>query len=78
MMILRKKEIVAAAMVVLVGMAGYLNWHYQDTITVKDGDSYIEAGKKLGEATYVINDNVEVEKKEESAPKEKEADQVGS
>ena len=64
MMILRKKEIVAASLVVLVGMAGYLNWHYQDTITVRDGESYVEAGKRLGEATYVMNDNVEVEKEQ--------------
>lgn len=69
MMILRRKEIVAAALVVLVGMAGYLNWHYQDTITVRDGESYVEAGKRLGEATYVMNDEkveeTKVEKKVE-------------
>ena len=68
-MILRRKEIVAAALVVLVGMAGYLNWHYQDTITVRDGESYVEAGKRLGEATYVMNDEkveeTKVEKKVE-------------
>lgn len=62
MMILRRKEIVAASLVVLVGMAGYLNWHYQDTITVRDGESYVEAGKRLGEATYVMKDEVNVEK----------------
>ena len=55
-MVLRRKEIVAAALVVLVGMAGYINWHYQDTITVRDGESYVEAGKRLGEAKYVMND----------------------
>ena len=64
MMILKRKEIVAAALVVLVGMAGYLNWNYQDTITVRDGESYVEAGKRLGEATYVMND----EKVEEEEP----------
>ena len=68
MMILRRKEIVAAALVVLVGMAGYLNWHYQDTITVRDGESYVEAGKRLGEATYVMNDEeVEETKAEKEA-----------
>ncbi|MBQ7974754.1 MAG: SpoIIIAH-like family protein [Clostridia bacterium] len=56
MMILRKKEIVAAAMVVLVGMAGYLNWHYQDNITVRDGESYVEAGKKIGETQLVMKE----------------------
>ncbi len=65
MMVLRRKEIVAAALVVLVGMAGYLNWHYQDTITVRDGESYVEAGKRLGEATYVMNDEKVEETKAE-------------
>lgn len=58
MMILRRKEIVAAALVVLIGMAGYLNWSYQDTVRVQDGESYIETGKKLGEAQLV---NAEVD-----------------
>ena len=52
-MILRKKELIAASLVILIGVAGYLNWSYQDTINVKDGESYIETGKKLGEAQYV-------------------------
>lgn len=52
-MVLKKKEIIAASLVVLIGVAGYLNWSYQDTIKVKDGESYIETGKKLGEAQYV-------------------------
>jgi len=52
MMVLKKKEIIAAALVVLIGVAGYLNWSYQDTIRVTDGDSYNEA-KRLGEAQYV-------------------------
>lgn len=53
MMVLKKKEIIAASLVVLIGLAGYLNWSYQDTVTVRDGESYIETGKKLGEAQYV-------------------------
>ncbi len=57
MMILRRKEIVAAALVVLIGMAGYLNWSYQDTVRVQDGESYIETGKKLGE-TQMVNAEV--------------------
>lgn len=52
MMILKKKEIVAAALVVLIGVAGYLNWSYQDTIRVTDGEA-IEEAKRLGEAQYV-------------------------
>lgn len=66
MMILKRREIVAAAMVVLIGMAGYLNWHYRDSISVRDGASYIETGKKLGEAQYVMNNDVSVDK--EKAP----------
>ncbi len=64
MMILRRKEIVAAALVVLIGMAGYLNWSYQDTLRVEDGESYIQTGKKLGEAQLVNAD-----KNKEEAPK---------
>ncbi len=52
MMILKKKEIVAAALVVLIGVAGYLNWSYQDTIRVTDGEA-LEEAKRLGEAQYV-------------------------
>ncbi len=66
-MVLKKKEIIAAALVVLIGTAGYLNWSYQDSIRVTDGDSYIETGKKLGEAQYV-NSTEEVE--ETAAPSE--------
>ena len=64
-MVLKKKEIIAAALVVLIGTAGYLNWSYQDTIHVTDGDSYIETGKKLGEAQYV-NSTEEVEENGEN------------
>lgn len=53
MMVLKRKEIVAAALVVLIGVAGYLNWSYQDTIRVTDGDEYVQTGKKLGEAQLV-------------------------
>lgn len=69
-MILKKKEIIAASLVVLIGVAGYLNWSYQDTISVKDGESYIETGKKLGEAQYV-NSSQEVEEVKEGEDGEK-------
>ena len=62
-MIIKKKEIVAAALVVLIGCAGYLNWSYQDTLTVRDGESYIETGKRLGEA-QLVNSEAEVEEDE--------------
>ena len=56
MMVFKRKEIIAAALVMLIGMAGYLNWSYQDTVQIKDGDSYIETGKKIGEAEFVTSD----------------------
>ena len=53
MLVLKKKEIIAAALVVMIGVAGYLNWSYQDTVRVTDSENYIQTGKKLGEAKYV-------------------------
>lgn len=72
-MVLKKKEIIAASLVVLIGVAGYLNWSYQDTISVQDGESYIETGKKLGEAQYV-NANSETEEKGEDGTEETNAE----
>ena len=71
-MVLKKKEIIAASLVVLIGVAGYLNWSYQDTIRVQDGESYIETGKKLGEAQYVnavdeVEDTTEGDSEETAA-----------
>ncbi len=67
-MVLKKKEIVAASLVLLIGIAGYLNWSYQDTIEVSDGQSYIETGKKLGEAQFVstVEEDVEENNNEQS------------
>lgn len=62
MMVLKKREIVATALVCLIGIAGYLNWSYQDTIRVTDGESYLEEAKKLGEAEYVTSEKADVEK----------------
>ena len=64
MMVLKKKEVVATALVVLIGVAGYLNWSYQDTIRVTDGGSYLEEAKKLGEAEYVSTDKTDVTEEE--------------
>ena len=61
MMIFKKKEIIACALVALIGVAGYLNWSYQDTIRVADGESYLEQVKKLGEAEFVSSDQNGVE-----------------
>lgn len=60
MMVLKKKEVIAAALVVLIGVAGYLNWSYQDTIRVTDGEDYIEEAKKLGEAEYVSSSREDI------------------
>ncbi len=68
-MVFKKKEIIAASLVVLIGVAGYLNWSYQDTIRVQDGESYIETGKKLGEAQFV-NAEQEVEETGEETAEE--------
>ena len=67
MLTFRKKEIVAASLVVLIGMAGYLNWSYQDTIHVRDNESYVETGKMLGEAEMVSANNSATEADEDGA-----------
>lgn len=64
-MVLKKKEIIAGALVLLIGVAGYLNWSYQDTVRVTDNDTYVETGKKLGEAQYV---NATTDGVEDTAP----------
>ena len=61
MMVLKKKEVIAAALVVLIGVAGYLNWSYQDTVRVTDGSVYNETAKRLGEAQYVSSPKKDVE-----------------
>lgn len=54
---MKKKEIIAASLVVLIGLAGYLNWSYQDSVRVKDNASYVQTGKMLGEAEMVSSNN---------------------
>lgn len=70
MMVLKRKEIMAAALVMLIGMAGYLNWSYQDTVKVKDGENYIETGKKIGETELVSNDENDEKKDEKNTSSE--------
>ncbi len=64
-MLFKKKEIIAASLVVMIGLSGYLNWSYQDTVKVRDNDAYVETGKMLGEAEMVSSTNETTEKKEE-------------
>lgn len=78
MMILKKKEIIAASLVVLIGMAGYLNWSYQDTIHVRDNDSYVETGKMLGEAEMVSANNSVTEADENEGGENKEAEETAA
>ena len=71
MMVLKKKEVIAAALVVLIGVAGYLNWSYQDTVRVTDGSVYNETAKRLGEAQYVSAPKEDVEDKSTGEASEK-------
>ena len=59
MTVLHKKQIVLGALVIMVGVAGYLNWKYEGgggneiaTVTVSENSSENE---KIGEATFVSN-----------------------
>ena len=70
MLVLKKKEIVASALVVLIGVAGYLNWSYQDTVRVTDNADYVETGKKLGEAQYVAGEKTDVESEKQEGSTE--------
>ena len=76
-MILKKKEVIAASLVVLIGLAGYLNWSYQDTVRVKDNESYVETGKMLGESEMVSSNNEATEDdSEEDDDDEKDAEKT--
>lgn len=68
-MIFKKKEVIAASLVVLIGLAGYLNWSYQDTMQVRDNETYIQTGKMLGEAEMVSSNNESSEKEEKKKEK---------
>lgn len=72
MMVLKKKEVVAAALVALIGVAGYLNWSYQDTVRVTDGQSYLEEVKKLGEAEFVNSEKDDIVDEEKPEDKTEE------
>ncbi len=76
MMVLKKKEIVAAALVVMIGVAGYLNWSYQDAVRVTDGEIYTQTGKRLGEAQYVSSTKEDVEEKEEQKEEQEKEESV--
>ncbi len=58
MTVLHKKQIVIGALVAMVGVAGYLNWKYEDTEQV-DSPTVVVANsdkeERIGEATFVSN-----------------------
>ena len=54
MLILRKRQITATALLILIGVAGYLNWSFQqDAVDPEVAAVYNEVSKKLGEAQMV-------------------------
>lgn len=60
--VFRRKQVVAASLVALIGIAGYLNWSFQNDLTDESiSVMYNEASKKLGEAQMVTNTETEAE-----------------
>lgn len=59
MTVLHKKQIVLAALIVMVGVAGYLNWRYEDSSIAETSESTVVSenteNETLGEATMVSN-----------------------
>ncbi len=56
MLVIKKKQIVFVGLIVMIAVAGYLNWRYEnDMETVPAGSEYIDitSGKNLGEAQKV-------------------------
>jgi len=54
MVVLHKRQITAVCLLILIGVAGYLNWNFQqDAIDPEVASVYNEASKKLGEAKMV-------------------------
>ena len=52
-MIIRKRQITLAILVVALGVAVYLNYHFADKSNVLDTTNQLESGENLGEAKYV-------------------------
>lgn len=60
MFVLRKKQVVACSLLILIGIAGYLNWTFSnDAVDPDVAVMYNEASKKLGEAQMVNGDEGE-------------------
>lgn len=63
MVVLHKRQVTAVSLLILVGIAGYLNWSFQhDAVDPEVAAVYSEVSKKLGEAKMVSsNSSDEVE-----------------
>jgi len=60
MMVIQRKHIVLVALIIMIVVAGYLNWEYRNEMesipTIGEyGDEEITVAKKLGEAQLVNN-----------------------
>ncbi len=61
MVVIRKRQITAFSLLILVGVAGYLNWSFQkDAVDPDVAAVYSEVTKKLGEAQMVSGTAQEV------------------
>lgn len=62
MIVLRKKQVVAVSLLILIGIAGYLNWTFRnDAVDPDVAVMYQEASKKIGEAQMVNGDSAREE-----------------
>ncbi len=68
MFVLRKRQVVAVSLMILIGIAGYLNWTFRnDAVDPDVAVMYQEASKKIGEAQMVNGDGTQ--EKEEKTDK---------
>jgi|LSQX01.3.fsa_nt_gb stage III sporulation protein AH len=68
MMVLKKRQIVIVSLIIMILIAGYLNWSYQnelDNYPIVANDVE-DAPERLGEAELVINDDISVEEQDSS------------
>lgn len=60
MVVLHRRQITAVSLMILIGVAGYLNWNFQrDAVDPEVASVYQEVTKKLGEAKMVSTEQVE-------------------
>ncbi|MBR5157200.1 MAG: SpoIIIAH-like family protein [Clostridia bacterium] len=70
MLILHKKQIAAVSLMLMIGVAGYLNWTFQnDAVDPDVAVMYNEAAKKIGEAQMVSADKTDSEEKSDESEK---------